>query len=50
MQIHLLDTRAVEKELLENRLSETSQATYLAVGWIFYIIMGYSTVVYSNAS
>lgn len=50
MRIHLLDSGAVERELLENRLSETAKAIYLALGWIIYIIAGYSTLIYSNAS
>ena len=50
MQIHILDSGAVERDLSENRLSEAAKAIYLALGWIIYIAMGYSTLVYSNAS
>jgi len=50
MRIHLLDSSAVEKEISENRLPETAKAIYLALGWIIYIVAGYSTLIYSNAS
>jgi hypothetical protein len=50
MQIHIFDSGAVERDLSANRLSEAAKAIYLALGWIIYVAMGYSTLVYSNAS
>jgi hypothetical protein len=50
MRIHLLDSGAIVRELAENRLPETTRATYLALGWIIYIVTAYSTLIYSNAS
>ena len=50
MRIHLLDSGATARELAENRLPEPTRAKYLALGWIIYIALAYSTLTYSNAS
>lgn len=50
MRVHLLSSRAVARDLSENRLSESDRAMYLALGWILYIVLGYSTIIYSSSS
>jgi hypothetical protein len=50
MGIHLLDSSAVEKELSEDRVTEADRATYLTLAWIISVLIGYSTLTYSNVS
>ncbi|MGH8248745.1 MAG: hypothetical protein ACREUU_20230 [Gammaproteobacteria bacterium] len=50
MRIHLLDSDAVERELVENRLNERARATYLTLAWIISTLIGYSTLIFSNVS
>lgn len=50
MRIHLLDAGAVAADLSEDRLTEAGRAIYLALGWALYVIVGYSTLIYSNVS
>jgi hypothetical protein len=50
MRIHLLDSRAVAEELAFNSIRPNLQLRYLMIGWIFYVLTGYSTVIFTNAS
>src|SRR4051812_14096445 len=47
--MHLLDDKALARELAHGRVSEREKAHYLLGGWLLYTAIGYSTVVFSNA-
>jgi hypothetical protein len=50
MRIHLLNSGAIAKELSEDQLDERARATYLTLAWIISVVIGYSTLTYSNIS
>jgi hypothetical protein len=47
--MHLLHTRRLAEDLAHGRVSTRDKAYYLLVGWVLWIVIGYSTLVFSNA-
>jgi hypothetical protein len=46
--MHLVNTRRLVEDLAHGRVSERDKAYYLLVGLIFYILVGYSTLIFAN--
>lgn len=48
--MHILNTRLLAEDLAHGRVSTRDKAYYLLLGWVLWIAIGYSTLVYSSAS
>jgi len=48
--MHVLNTRRLSEELAHGRVSTRDKAYYLLLGWVLWIAIGYSTLVFSSAS
>jgi hypothetical protein len=48
--MYLLNTRRLAEELAHRRVSTRDKAYYLLLGWVLFIAIGYSTLVFSSAS
>ena len=48
--MHVLNTRRLAEDLAHGRVSTRDKAYYLLLGWVLWIVIGYSTLVFSNAS
>ena len=47
--MHILNTRKLAEELVQSRVSAQDKFLYLICGWIFYAVVSYSTLIFSNA-
>jgi hypothetical protein len=50
MPIHVLNSRRVAEELKRDAVTSREQVLYLLAGWVFYLALSYSTLIYSNIS
>lgn len=48
--MHILNTRRLAEDLAHGRVSTRDKAYYLLLGWVLWIAIGYSTLVFSSAS
>jgi hypothetical protein len=46
--MHVLSTRRLLEDLARGRVSQRDKAYYLLVGWLLYVVIGYSTLVFAN--
>ena len=47
--MYVLNTRRLVEDLARGRVSTRDKAYYLLLGWVLWIAIGYSTLVFSNA-
>jgi hypothetical protein len=48
--MYVLNTRRLAEDLAHRRVSTRDKAYYLLLGWVLFIAIGYSTLVFSSAS
>jgi len=50
MTVHVVDSSGLAEKLASGDVTTREQVTYLLVGWVFFALLGYSTLTYSNSA